>query len=81
MLVSLSKTKETNVARRLLSLLCTSVIKELVQDDEDTATTNFSLLGSLLSPKILSVDYSRAIEKKGSAPSPSSFELLTVFVD
>lgn len=81
MLLSISKTKEKSVARRLLSLPCTLVIEELLQDDEDTATINFSLLGSLLSPKSLSVYYSRGIEEQGSVPSPSSFELLTVFVD
>lgn len=81
MLVSLSKTKETSLARRLLSLLYTLVIKELLRDDEDIVTINFSPLGNLLSPKSLSVDCSRGIEKKGRPPSPSSFEPLTVFVD
>lgn len=81
MLVSLSKTKETNVAGRLLSLLYSSEIKELLLDNEDTATTSFFILGNLVSFKSLSEDYSRGIEKKGNAPASSSFEPLTVFVD
>lgn len=57
------------------------MIKKLLQDDEDRATNHFSPLGNLLSPESLHVDFSRGKEKKGSAPSPSSFEPLTFFVE